>query len=58
MLSPGTFGHGGAFGTQGWVDPKQQMIYVLMIQREGLPNADGSEMREALQQLTVDAIIQ
>jgi CubicO group peptidase (beta-lactamase class C family) len=21
MLSPGTFGHGGAFGTQGWIDP-------------------------------------
>lgn len=58
MLSPGTFGHGGAFGTQGWVDPKQEMIYVLMIQREGLPNADGSEMRQALQQLAVDAIVE
>ncbi len=21
MVSPGTYGHGGAFGTQGWIDP-------------------------------------
>ncbi|MEO8499182.1 MAG: serine hydrolase domain-containing protein, partial [Planctomycetota bacterium] len=32
-VSAGTFGHGGAFGTQGWVDPEMQTIYVLMIQR-------------------------
>ena len=31
-LSSGTFGHGGAFGTQGWVDPETDTIYVLMIQ--------------------------
>ena len=24
MLSPGTYGHGGAFGTQGWIDPKKE----------------------------------
>jgi hypothetical protein len=23
MLSPGTFGHGGAYGTQGWIDMKE-----------------------------------
>ena len=45
MLSPGTYGHGGAFGTQGWVDPRRQMIFVLMIQRLGLPNSDASPMR-------------
>jgi CubicO group peptidase (beta-lactamase class C family) len=56
MLSPGTFGHGGAFGTQGWVDPERKMIFVLLIQRAGLPNSDASEMRRALQQLAVDAI--
>ena len=27
MLSPGTFGHGGAFGTQGWVDPVKERIF-------------------------------
>lgn len=55
MLSPGTFGHGGAFGTQGWVDPERRMIFVLMIQRQGLPNSDASDMRKELQRLAVEA---
>lgn len=56
MISPGTFGHGGAFGTQAWVDPKQDLFVILLIQRVGLPNADGSDLRRELQQLAVDAI--
>lgn len=56
MLSPGTYGHGGAFGTQGWVDPQRRMILVLMIQRVGLPNSDGSDLRRSLQQLAVEAL--
>lgn len=56
MLSPGTFGHGGAFGTQGWIDPKQDLFVILLIQRVGLPNADGSDLRRELQQLAVEAI--
>jgi len=34
--SIGTYGHGGAFGTQGWIDPKNQLISIMLIQR-----ADG-----------------
>ena len=56
MLSPGTFGHGGAYGTQGWIDPKRQMIFVLMVQRSDLPNSDASEVRQAFQQLAFDAM--
>ena len=56
MLSPGTFGHGGAFGTQAWIDPKQDLFVVLLIQRTGLPNSDASKMREALQQAAVALI--
>jgi CubicO group peptidase (beta-lactamase class C family) len=56
MLSPGSVGHGGAFGTQGWIDPARQMIYVLLIQRTNLGNSDASEIRAALQQLAVEAI--
>ncbi len=56
MLSPGTFGHGGAFGTQGWVDPVTKTIYVLMIQRTGMGNSDGSELRKAFQQAAVDSM--
>jgi CubicO group peptidase (beta-lactamase class C family) len=56
MLSPGTFGHGGAYGTQSWADPRQDLICVLMIQRAGLPNADNSEVRRVFQQTVVDAL--
>jgi len=49
MLSPGTFGHGGAYGTQAWIDPVKGVIYVLMVQRTNFPNADGSEVRRAFQ---------
>ena len=33
--SKGTYGHGGAFGTQGWIDPANQLISILLIQRSG-----------------------
>ena len=55
MLSSGSFGHGGAFGTQGWVDPKTKTIYVLMIQRTGMGNSDASDIRKTFQQLASDA---
>jgi CubicO group peptidase (beta-lactamase class C family) len=47
LLSQGTFGHGGAFGTQGWVDPEKRTVHVLLIQRSNLPNADASDIRKA-----------
>jgi CubicO group peptidase (beta-lactamase class C family) len=56
MLSPGTYGHGGAFGTQGWIDPTQDLFVVLLIQRTGLLNGDNSPMRHALQELAVAAV--
>jgi CubicO group peptidase (beta-lactamase class C family) len=56
MLSAGTYGHGGAFGTQGWIDPKKEMIFILMVQRSGFPNGDASDLRKSLQTLAVAAI--
>ena len=56
MLSPGTFGHGGAFGTQGWIDPKQDLFLILLIQRVGVPNGDASEVRRRFQDLAVKAV--
>jgi CubicO group peptidase (beta-lactamase class C family) len=56
MVSPGTFGHGGAFGTQGWIDPKQEVFVILLIQRTGLKNGDASDMRWALQTMAFEAI--
>ncbi|MBS1805883.1 MAG: beta-lactamase family protein [Acidobacteria bacterium] len=32
----GSYGHGGAFGTQGWIDPTNRLITIMLIQR-----ADG-----------------
>jgi CubicO group peptidase (beta-lactamase class C family) len=51
------FGHGGAYGTQGWTDPKKDSIFVLMIQRAKLPNAHASETRRAFQDAAVTAIM-
>ena len=56
MLSPGTFGHGGAYGTQAWIDPVKGVAYILMIQRAGLPNSDGSEVRLAFQRAAAAAL--
>jgi CubicO group peptidase (beta-lactamase class C family) len=56
MLSPGTFGHGGAWGTQAWVDPVKGVAYVLMIQRSNLPNSDASEIRRAFQEAAAKAL--
>ncbi len=50
MLSKGTYGHGGAHGTQGWIDPEKKTIYLLLIQRAGLKNGDDSPMRHAFQE--------
>jgi len=55
MLSPGTFGHGGAWGTQGWVDPQKQLICVLMIQRGNFGNSDDADLRASFQELAVKA---
>jgi len=48
-LSPGSFGHGGAFGTQAWIDPVKGKFYVLLIQRVGMGNSDGSKIRQEFQ---------
>jgi CubicO group peptidase (beta-lactamase class C family) len=55
-LSTGTFGHGGAYGTQSWGDPKKGAIYILMFQRAGLPNGDASGIRRAFQDAATAAV--
>jgi CubicO group peptidase (beta-lactamase class C family) len=47
-LSPGSYGHGGAYGTQVWVDPPRGLVTVLMVQRADIGNSDGSDLRKAL----------
>lgn len=48
-LSAGSFGHGGAYGTQAWVDPAKDRIVILMVQRANFANSDASPVRAALQ---------
>lgn len=56
-LTPGTFGHGGAFGTQSWADPATGLIHVFMIQRDKLtPNPDDSLARRAYQDAVAAAL--
>jgi CubicO group peptidase (beta-lactamase class C family) len=56
-LAPGSYGHGGAYGTQAWVDPKNGVFYVLMLQRQGFGNGDQSEMRRTLQRIGAEALV-
>jgi len=37
-LSPGSFGHPGAWGTAAWIDPVKGAIYVMMVQRSNMPD--------------------
>ncbi len=49
MLSRGSFGHGGAHGTQAWIDTEANVALILMVQRANFPNADASPARLAFQ---------
>lgn len=56
MLSPGTYGHGGAWGTQAWIDPVKGVAYILMVQRSNFPNSDASDVRRAFQNAAAKAL--
>jgi CubicO group peptidase (beta-lactamase class C family) len=43
-LSPGTFGHGGAFDTHGWVDRKKDLVGVFLVQTSGGPGGDDAKI--------------
>lgn len=47
LSKPGTFGHGGAYGTQAWIDPENGIALVLMVQRANFRNSDDSPVRAA-----------
>jgi len=55
-LSPGTYGHGGAYGTQAWVDPVKGRAYVLLIQHANIGNSDGSSLRKTFQDTAAQAL--
>ncbi len=53
-LSAGSFGHGGAYGTQAWIDPIRGRAFLLMVQRSNFPNADDSDVRKSFQDIASD----
>jgi CubicO group peptidase (beta-lactamase class C family) len=56
MLSAGAYGHGGAWGTQAWIDPVKGDAYILMVQRSNFPNSDASDVRREFQKAAVAAL--
>lgn len=55
MLGAGTHGHGGAYGTQAWIDPVHGVALILMVQRSNFGNSDDSQVRLAFQQAALAA---
>jgi len=52
LLSKGTYGHGGAFGTHGWVDRDKELVGVFMIQG----GAAATEVKYAFMRLAGSAV--
>jgi CubicO group peptidase (beta-lactamase class C family) len=53
-FGPGSFGHGGAFGTNGWVDLKRKIAVVYLVQNVLVPQ--GGKPKEAFQQMVLEAM--
>jgi len=53
MHSPGTFGHGGAFGTEGWMDPKNDLIRIMLVQ---VSDEGGDAPRSVVMQIGEAAV--
>jgi CubicO group peptidase (beta-lactamase class C family) len=56
ILSPGSFGHGGAYSTQSWADPTKNLIWIVMFERNGKGNGDNSDVRIAFQEAAAGAL--
>jgi CubicO group peptidase (beta-lactamase class C family) len=48
MLSPGSYGHGGGYGTQCWIDPHRGLFTILLTQRPDLNPRDEAALRREL----------
>lgn len=53
LHSPGTFGHGGAFGTEGWMDPAHDLVRIELVQ---LSDGTGSPARAVVMQIGEAAV--
>jgi CubicO group peptidase (beta-lactamase class C family) len=53
LVNPGTFGHGGAFGTSGTVDPKNGLVTVFLPQMVGGPSKLAQDVFTQLAEASV-----
>jgi CubicO group peptidase (beta-lactamase class C family) len=53
-FSDKSFGHGGAFGTLGWIDPERKMTVVFMVANVIVPK--GGELRDKFCELAATAV--
>lgn len=53
LHSPGTFGHSGAFGTEGWIDPKNDLIRIMLVQ---VSDGTGDAPRSVVMQIGEAAV--
>lgn len=55
LRSIGSFGHGGAYGTAGWIDPKRQLVGVFLIQSDG--GTGGAMARDNFVSMAAAAVL-
>jgi CubicO group peptidase (beta-lactamase class C family) len=54
LHSLGTYGHGGAFGTEGWIDPKNDLIRIVLVQ---VSDKSGGPARAVVMQIGEAAVL-
>jgi CubicO group peptidase (beta-lactamase class C family) len=54
FLSRGTFHHGGAFGTFGWIDPKKDLVGVFLIQM----SVNRQDVRDSFIEMTGASVLE
>ena len=53
QMPVGSFGHGGAFATNGWIDPQRKIATVFMVQNVLVP--DSGKPKDAFQHLVMES---
>ncbi len=49
----GPCGHGGAYSTNLWINPDQNLVTVFMVQHAGFPNNAGGQVRDAFEKAAI-----
>lgn len=53
MMPVGSFGHGGAYATNGWIDPEREIVTVYLVQSVLVP--DSSKPKDVFQRLVMES---